>query len=238
MTKNEMTSNTFIADDRRAENTLERKRDDLARARKLSPALVASLDSEIEACEEALERARQAAHEYDREVVELARAEVLRKATLTALNTSHEVDPDAADRIVLDAERAKYLEGARKRRADAARDAANSAYQRAAKDITERNNAVSFSERLANAVGNREQEPSESRPLVLAWTRLTLPNEGREAYRRLCESRRGPAGRSFPTPPPIEEFDRACARVFAAVEHERAKAAKLAADLAAITAAE
>jgi hypothetical protein len=235
MNQNEI-SNSFLTEDRRARDALERKRDDLERARSLSPALVASLEAELSTCEAALEKARTAGAEYDRESVEHARATARRQAALTVANTSHEVDPDAAASILQTAEVAKYLEGARKRRADAARDAAASGYNRVCKDIPERNAAVNFAERLAGATIDRAETPKETRPGVIAWLPLVFPVEGRAAYQRSYDYRADHP--SYDRPQPVEAYDDACKSFFAGVERLRIAAAKQASDLAAVTAAE
>lgn len=229
--RNEISS-TFIADDRRAESALDRKRDDLERARELAPALVASLESEFETGGASLESARAAGLEFDREQAELARATARRQAALMALNTSTEVDPDAVLALVQAGEVSKQIESARKRRLDAARAAATAAYGRVCKDIAARNAAVDFAERLAGAVVDRDESriPSETRPEVISWARLTLPVEGRAAYQRSYEFRKDHP--SYDRPPEIEEFDEACARFFGGVDASAKKAARLAAALA------
>src|SRR5689334_2095345 len=99
-TENEIeVSATWMADDRRALDAIERVRADLSRARKLSPALVASLEGEIRVREDVLEKARAAGREYDRESFELARATARRQAALTRHSTSIEIDPTIAREI-------------------------------------------------------------------------------------------------------------------------------------------
>jgi hypothetical protein len=250
MTTNEI-SPTFCREDQSAIDSLESKRSDLARARKLSPSLVATLESEIAACELALTKARTAAVDYDREGADLARATAVRRHALTVQATSTEVDPEAADRIIRDAARAQYLELAYRRRVDAARDAATSMYFRACKEISERTAAVRFAEILAGAVVDREEGriPNETRPGVIAWLPLVFPIEGRAAFTESCK-RRGysapPPGlgeysrsgsSSYPEPPPIIEYENACRSFFARVDLMRETAARQAADLAAVSAA-
>lgn len=229
------TSPTFRTADNYACGALELKKADLARAREIAPALVPSLEAEIKACEQALARARSAASDYDREFVAAERAELIRAAAVAALNTSHEVEPEAASRIVHAAEVAKYTASAYKRRADAAHTAALSAYARASKDVAEKNAAVNFAERLAGAVVDYalERMSPETRPGVIAWLPLAFESEGRAAYLRSVENRAG--NRSYPTPPPVEKYEAACRGVFADVQRLREQAAKQAADLAAVS---
>jgi hypothetical protein len=228
-------SSQFSNDDRSAVDALDRKRDDLAHARTLSPALVASLETEIKTCEAALVKAREAAHEYDRESAELARATAKRQHALTALNTSTEVDPERAMAIVHEASRSQYLEGARRRRAEAARDAASSAYGRVCKDIQARVAAVNLATTIAGAVVDRDESriPNETRADVIAWLRLVAPIEGRDAYAKSYDYRKNHP--SYPVPPSVEIFDAACKRFFGGVERARDAAAKLAKELGAVT---
>lgn len=226
-------SPTFRAEDRRAEDSIASKRDDLARAKKIAPALVPSLEAEITACEQALDRARSVAVDYERERSAALRATAERRQALTEHSTSTLVDDKSASRIVRAAEVAKYIEAAYQRRADAAHSAASSAFHRAAKDISERNAAVTYAERLAGAVVDREQDrlAPETRPAVIAWLPMVLQVEGRAAYERSLASRTGHP--SYPNPPPIEDFELACRGVFAGVQRLREQAAKQAADLSA-----
>lgn len=239
MNQNEIGS-AFFDDDRRARDALESKRHDLKRAQESSPGIVASLEAEIATCEKALAAARAAAVEHDRESAELARATAMRQRALTALNTSTEIDPERAMAIVHEASRAQYLEGARKRRTEAARDAASSAYSRVSKDVAARNAALNFALTLAGAVVDRDESekriPNETRPEVIGWLRLVLPAEGREAYLKSYAVRVDHP--SYPVPPSVQDFDLACKRVFARVDRMRDDAAKLAAELGAVTAAE
>ena len=223
---------TFRAEDQRALDAIARKKDDLKRARKLSPALVPSLTAEIATCEQALDRARAAAIDHERERVSHLRATALRQQAVMVLHTSTEVDPDAAMQIVHEAERAKYLEGAYQRRADAAHSAAGSAYGRARKDIAERNQAVQFSERLAGEVVDRDagRVPRITNPAVIMWCPLVFPVEGRAAYEKSFNYRADHP--SYDRPPPIEDYDDACQSFFAGVERLREQAKKQAADLA------
>lgn len=124
------------------------------------------------------------------------------------------------------AEVAKYTASAYKRRADAVHSAASSAYGRAAKDIAERNAAVTYAERLADAVVDYAPEllPPETRPGVIAWLPLAFEHEGRAAFERSCDNRRD--NRSYPTPAPVEEYEAACRSVFAGVARLREQAAK------------
>jgi hypothetical protein len=224
---------TFRAEDGRAVDAIARKRDDLERARELSPSLVPSLEAEITACDQALDRARSAAVDYERERSAALRATALRQQAQTELHTSQDVEPEAASRIVHAAACATYIEGAYQRRAGAAHSAATSGYGRAAKDISERNAAVTFAERLAGAVVDFEQDrlAPETRPTVIAWLPLVLQVEGRAAFARSVANRTG--NRSYPTPPPVEDFDLACRGVFAGVQRLREQAARQAAELSA-----
>lgn len=224
----------FSNSDRSARDALERKRVDLERARTLSPSLVAPLEREIAASEKALEAAREAGRDYDRESHEFAVAEARRRAAQSVLGSSHEIDPKRAAEIVRDAEVAKYLEQARSRRVQAARDAASSAYGRVMKSPAGRDAAVNLALTLAGAVVDREQNriPDERRPEIVAWARLTLPAEGRAAYLRSHAVRVHHP--SYPVPPGVEEYDAACARFFAGVERARKQAADLARDLGAV----
>lgn len=228
-----ITTHTFRTSDDRACAIVERKKADLGRAREIAPALVSSIETEIKACEQALDRARSAASEYERESVAAERAELIRAAAVAELTTSHDVEPEAASRIVHAAEVAKYTARAYKRRADAAHSAASSAYARASKDVAEQNAAVNFAERLAGAVVDYalERMSPETRPGVIAWLPLAFEREGRAAFERGCDNRRG--NRSYPTPPPVEEYEAACRSVFAGVALLREQAARQAAELSA-----
>jgi hypothetical protein len=234
MTKNEATP-AFAREDRSAADVIERLRDDRARAAKLSPSLCAPLEDEINTRERALAKAREAAKEHEHELGELARAVSRRQAAATRHGTSVEVDPAAARDIVAELELARYLEGARKRRVDAVADAASSAYARAAKDLADRNAAVRFAELVSAAVINGAEVPSETRPSVLAWARLTLPDEGRAAYRREYAVRE--THPSYACPRPVAEFDREVEHFWAGIAREREKAAKQAEALGRLTAA-
>jgi hypothetical protein len=229
----EITS-AFRAEDQRAVDAIARKKDDLARARKLSPALIAPLEAEIATCEQALDRARAAALDHERERVAALRATAERQRALTELHESTSIDPDEASRIVHAAAVAQYLEAATKRRCDAAHSAAASAYGRARKDIAERNQAVLYAERLAGEVIDRElgRVPPETRPGVIAFLPLVFPVEGRAAYAKSFEFRDGHP--SYDVPPPILEYDSACRGVLANVELWRAQAVKQAEALGAL----
>jgi hypothetical protein len=228
-------SPTFRADDARACDALDRLKGDLKQARTLSPSIVVSLAGEIETREAALGEARDAAREHDRESHELARAVVQRQAALVAINTSHEVDPEAAAKIVQAAALAQYTEAAYRRRADAAESKARSGYGRCAKDIQDRNAAVSLAETIAGAVVDHEQHriPDEKRPAVLAWLRVVAPVEGAASYERSYANRIDSP--SHPIPPEPAEYVAAIARVYAAADRAREQAAKLARELEAVT---
>jgi len=232
MTNTSEINPAYFSQDRQAVASIQSKRDDLARAKEISPALVPRLEAEITACEQALDRARSAAVDHERERIAAERAELLRAAAVAELNTSHEVEPEAASRIVHAAEVAKYTSSAYRRRTDAAHSAATSAYFRASKDLQERNAAVTFAERLAGAVVDRDETrvPAETRPAVLAWLPLVLSVEGRAAYAKSYDFRADHP--SYERPPSVEEYEAACQRVLGNIEHMRAQAAKQAADLA------
>lgn len=225
-------SATFAAEDRRAVEAIDRLREDLTRAKSLSPALIAPLKDELKTREASLRKAREAAHEHGLESAELARATARRQAALTQLNTSVEVEPAAAREIVLAAETAKYLESARRRRVDAARDAAASAYGRVCKDIASRNAAVHYAEHVAAGLIERDESRATlpTRADVLAWLPLVLPAEGR-AFFEAAHARRKD-NPNFPIPPSVAEYDAACKRVYAQIENARAEAARQAAELA------
>lgn len=228
-------SPTFRTADDYACEVIKLKKADLERAREIAPALVSSIEAEIKACDQALASGRSAGLDYERERIAAERAELIRAAAFGEANSSHEVEPEAASRILHAAEVAKYTASAYRRRTDAAHSAATSAYARASKDIPERVAAVTFAERLAGAVIDYEPErlAPETRPAVIPWLYLIFPVEGRAAYTRSCENRAG--NRSYPTPPPIENFDAACRSVFGQIQHIREAAAKQAAELAAVS---
>lgn len=225
---------SFRLDDDRALESIEFKRSELARAREVSPTLVAPLEAEIASCEQALDRARAAGLEHKAASVASQRADLVRQAAVAEHASSLDVDEAAADRIVHALERAKYLASAHARRAAAALTAVSAAYQRATKEINERNAAARYAERLAGQVIDRDpgRIELETRPGVIAWLRLVFPVEGRAAYARSAANRAG--NRSYPEPPPIEEYDDACRSFFAQIESLREQASRQAAELGAV----
>lgn len=225
----------FRLDDERACESIEFKRSELARAIKLSPALVASLEADIVAAEQSLDKARAAGLEYAAASVASQRADLVRQAAVAEHASSLDVDEAAADRIVHALERSKYLAAAHARRAAAAHTAVTAAYQRAMKEINERNAAVRYAERLAGQVIDHDpgRIELETRPGVIAWLRLVFPVEGRAAYIRSVANRAG--NRSYPEPPPIEDFDDACRSFFGQIESLRDQAARQATELAAVS---
>jgi hypothetical protein len=192
----------------------------------------------VYSAQESRPRTRQrdrSASDFERERVAAERAALIHTAAFSELSTSHEVEPEAASRIVHAAEIAKYIAAAYKRRADAAHSAASSGYGRASKDVAEKNAAVTFAERLAGAVVDYDPDrlELEKRPGVIAWLPLAFESEGRAAFERSCDNRRG--NRSYPTPPPIEEYEAACRSVFGQIQNVREQAARQAAELAAVS---
>ncbi|MES1187991.1 MAG: hypothetical protein ABUL60_29505 [Myxococcales bacterium] len=226
---------SFRLDDDRAVESIEFKRSELARAIKLSPALVASLEAEIDAAELSLDKARRAGLDFAEASTAAERAELVRQRAVAEHASSHDVDEAAADRIVHALERTKYLASAHARRAAAAHTAVTAAYQRAMKEINERNAAVRYAERLAGQVIDRDpgRIELETRPGVIAWLRLVFPVEGRDFYASRSAYRAG--NRSYPEPPPIEDFDDACRSFFAQIESLRDQAARQATELAAVS---
>ncbi len=227
-------SAAFAREDRSAAEVIARLRDDLTQAKALSPSLVAPLEREILMRVAVLKNARAAAQEHEREGVELARATARRQAALTQLNTSTEVASDAAREIVIEAETAKYLEGAYRRRVDTAASLAAGAFGRVGKDIAPRVAAVRYAESLAGAVVDCEEGrvALPTRADVIAWLPLVLPVEGR-AFFEQAHARRIDHP-SYPVPPEITEYDAAVKRVFSQIERARTEAAKQAADLGAL----
>jgi hypothetical protein len=222
-------STEFMADDRRAAAALERTRADLKRARDLSPSLVPILEAEVAARSKALDSAREHTREYERECVELARATALRRAAVTRLETSLEID--AASEIVTEAARAQYLEAARKRRVEAAQSAATSAYGRASKDIAEQVVATKIAAALEVAVRTRSGDiPAETRAEVLAFLPIAFA-DARETYleRYIADAENPPA--SFAPCPSVDAYDAAVRSFWARLENEREKALRLAAAL-------
>ncbi|RYZ01647.1 MAG: hypothetical protein EOO73_34765 [Myxococcales bacterium] len=225
----------FSSQDAHALGSIEFKVNEHIRALELSPTLLPSLEAEIGAAEQALEKARAAGLEYEAASVASQRADLVLKAALAEYSSSLATDDADAERIVRAVERAKYLAAAHARRTAAAFVAVESGYTRAMKEINERNAAVRYAERLAGAVIDRDpgRIELETRPGVIAWLRLVFPVEGRTAYARSAANRAG--NRSYPEPPPIEDFDDACRSFFAQIESLRDQAARQAAELAAVS---